>query len=134
MEDSGATMRLRRLADAFEVLALGTTGLTIDRDTRAPAGAVSWQHTCSFRVRLAGGSLEGAHVSLYVRAQGEELEAMSGSAVPAGGVIALDDSIGVDVARDYQWGIIRFRNESDMAETLLKHMRRRLWDLGAPRN
>jgi hypothetical protein len=73
-------------------------------------------------------------VSLYVRAQGSELEAMSGSAVPAGGENPLDDSIGVDVARDYQWWIIRFRNESDMAETLLKHMRRRLWELAAARN
>jgi len=75
MERQDADAALERLADAFAALVPSAPGLMVDRDTRAPSGAVGWHSGRYFRVRLRRPAARG-QASAYYRVAPAGLELM----------------------------------------------------------
>jgi len=75
MERQDSDAALERLADAFAALVPAEAGLTVDRDTRAPSGAVGWHSGRYIRVRLRRPAA-GGQASAYYRVAPAGLELM----------------------------------------------------------
>jgi hypothetical protein len=116
--------RLRDLRSSFETLALANEGLSLLAQLPQPDDGAP---EC-FTLRLVGaGSPE---VKLRVQSNAADLMALSGSDRASAGKGEIHDSLGVELADGFAWDDSVCASADELAELLLKHMRRRLKAVG----